>query len=120
MKKWINNLSFALRMTAALATGTAFAQTSSTAAASAASAATAASLPNRLDPQRDAAQDIAAATAMAQAQAQAQGQGQHVPLNADGKWLLLQQGTDAREAGNGHDKLQVLAFLTPYANGTGQ
>ena len=116
MKKWINNLSFALWMTAALATGTAFAQTSSTAAASAASAATAASLPNRLDPQRDAAQDIAAATAMAQAQAQ----GQHVPLNADGKWLLLQQGTDAREAGNGHDKLQVLAFLTPYANGTGQ
>ena len=114
MKKWINNLSFALWMTAALATGTAFAQTSSTAAASAASAATAASLPNRLDPQRDAAQDIAAATAMAQ------GQGQHVPLNADGKWLLLQQGTDAREAGNGHDKLQVLAFLTPYANGTGQ
>ena len=116
MKKWINNLSFALWMTAALATGTAFAQTSSTAAASAQSAATAASLPNRLDPQRDAAQDIAAATAMAQAQAQAQ----HVPLNADGKWLLLQQGTGAREAGNGHDKLQVLAFLTPYANGTGQ
>ena len=105
MKKWINNLSFALWMTAALATGTAFAQTSSTAAASAQSAATAASLPNSLDSRRDAAQDMA--------------QGQHVRLDADGK-LLPSQGTGALAAGNDHDKPQVLAFLTPYANGTGK
>ena len=110
MKKWINNLSFALWMTAVLATGTAFARTP-VAAASAASVATAASLPNSLDPRRDAAQDMAAVTAMAQ--------GQRVRLDADGK-LLPSQGTGALAAGNDHNKPQVLAFLTPYANGTGK
>lgn len=110
MKKWINNLSFAQWTTAALATGTAFALTPSL-AASAASAATAASLPNRLAPQRDAAQDMAAATAMAM--------GQRVRLDADGK-RLSSQGTGAREAGNEHNKPHVLAFLTPYPNGTGK
>ena len=93
-----------------LATGTAFAQTPG-AAASAASVATAASLPNRLAPQRDAAQDMAAATALAM--------GQRVRLDADGK-LLPSQGTGTLAAGNDHDKPQVLAFLTPYANGTGK
>ena len=110
MKKWINNLSFALWMTVLLATGAAFAQTPG-AAATAASVATAASLPNRLDSRRDAAQDMAAATAMAM--------GQRVRLDADSK-LLSSQGTDALAAGNDHDKPEVLAFLTPYANGTGQ
>ena len=104
MKKWINNLSFALWMTAVLATGTAFAQTPG-AAASVASVATAASPPNSLDSRRDAAQDMA--------------QGQRVRLDADGK-LLPSQGTGALAAGNDHDKPQVLAFLTPYANGTGK
>ena len=101
MKKWINNVSLALWMTAALATGTAFAQTPSAAA----SAATAASLFNMLDLRRDAAQDMA--------------QCRHVRLDADGK-LLPSQGTGALAAGNDHDKPQVLAFLTPYANGTGK
>ena len=106
MKKWINNLSFALWTTAALATGTTFALTSSL-AASAACAATAASLPDRLDPQRNAAQDMAVAM------------GQHVRLDADGK-RLSSQGSSAREAGNDHDKPHVLASLTPYPNGTGK
>ena len=110
MKKWINNLSFALWMTAMLATGTAFARTP-VAAVSAASVATAASLPNSLDSRHGTAQDMAAVTAMAQ--------GQHVRLDADGK-LLPSQGTGTLAAGNDHDKPQVLAFLTPYANGTGQ
>ena len=100
MKKWINNLSFALWMTAMLATGTAFARTLN-AAASAASVAAAASLESR----RDAAQDMT--------------QGQRVRLDADGK-LLPSQGTGAREAGNEHDKPHVLAFLTLYPNGPGK
>ena len=110
MKKWINNLSFALWITAVLATNTAFARTP-VAAASAASVATAASQLNSLDSRHSTAQDMAAVTAMAQ--------GQHVRLDADGK-LLPSQGTGALAAGNDHDKPQVLAFLTPYANGTGK
>ena len=110
MKKWINNLSFALWITAVLATNTAFARTP-VAAASAASVATAASQLNSLDSRHSTAQDMAAVTAMAQ--------GQHVRLDTDGK-LLPSQGTGALAAGNDHDKPQVLAFLTPYANGTGK
>ena len=91
MKKWINNVSLALWMTAALATGTAFAQTPSAAA----SAATAASLLNRLDPRRDAAQDTA--------------QGRHVRLSSP--------GTGALAAENDNNKRQTLAFLKQDANG---
>ena len=98
MKKWINNVSLALWMTAALATGTAFAQTPSAAA----SAATAASLLNRLDPRRDAAQDMA--------------QCRHVRLDADGK-RLSSPGTGALEAENDNNKRQTLAFLKQDANG---
>ena len=101
MKKWINNLSFALWMTAVLATNTAFARTP-VAAASAASVATAASLPNSLDSRRDAAQDMA--------------QGQRVRLDADGK-RLSSPGTGALEAENDNNKRQTLAFLKQDANG---
>ena len=93
-----------------LATGTAFARTLN-AAASAASVAAAASQPNSLDSRHGTAQDMAAVTAMAQ--------GQRVRLDADGK-LLPSQGTGTLTAGNDHHKPEVLAFLTPYANGTGQ
>ena len=91
MKKWINNVSLALWMTAALATDTAFAQTPSAAA----SAATAASLLNRLDLRRDAAQDMA--------------QGRHVRLSSPGAGALA--------AENDGNKRQTLAFLKQDANG---
>ena len=109
MKKWINNLSFALWMTALLATGTASAQTLS-AAASATSVAADASLPIRFDPRRDAAQHMAAACAFDTAE------GKRELLDADGK-QLQSQGARALEAGNNLDKPKVLAFLSQHASG---
>ena len=110
MKKWINNLSFALWMTALLATGTASAQMLS-AAASATSVAAGASLPIRFDPRRGAAQRMAATCAFHTAE------GKRKLLNADGK-QLQSQGTSALDAGNSDDKPKVLAFLSQHASGT--
>ena len=110
MKKWINNLSFALWMTALLATGTASAQTLS-AAASATSVAADASLPIRFDPRRGAAQHMAATSAFDTAQ------GKRELLDEDGK-QLQSQGTRALEAGNSDDKPKVLEFLSHHASRT--
>ena len=110
MKKWSNNLSFALWMTALLATGTAFAQTHN-AAASAASVAAAASLPIRFDPQRAAAEHMAATCAFGIAQ------GKRELLDADGK-QLQSQGTIKLDSGNSDNKPKVLQFLAQHASGT--